>query len=365
MGWLAWLRAQANGGGNGEGDGGGVADGGANAGGSANAGGAGGAASRAGVPGSDGNLVPPRISGPYTSGNLSLFLIHGPDKAELREFITLEEAMANNRVEVKETGNVGSLAIKNLGDVAVFIQSGDIVMGGKQDRALQYDMILTPKSGFVPINSFCVERGRWQQRQGESVDKFHSSGHHMSSKDLKMAAKYHNNQNEVWNQVARLQMNSASNLAMSLGSVSGPSPSSLPQTMENENVKKVIDKYVGDLANAPEGQSDVIGYAFAINGKVNSADVYACNALFKKMYSKLLKAAATEALAADDKKPHATPTVEQVAYCMDDADGAEAKTQAVTHKTRNILRESPHNVLFEAQDMEKNDAWVHRNYVTK
>lgn len=336
MGWLAWLKAQASGS---SGDGA-----------SAN---------------SDGGLTPPPISGPYTSGNLCLFLIHGPDTAELREFITLEEAMSSNRVEVKETGNVGSLAIKNLGDVAVFIQSGDIVMGGKQDRALQHDMILTPKSGFVPIGSFCVERGRWQKRGSESADKFHSSGHHLSSKELKMAAKYYADQGEVWNQVAHMQRESASNLGVPTQTVYGASPSSLPQTMENEHVKKVIDKYVSDLARAPEGKSDVIGYAFAINGKVNSADVYACSALFRKMYAKLLKAAATEALAADDKKPYAVPTAQQVASCMADADRAQEKTQTVTHKTRNILRESPHNVLFEAQDMEKNDAWVHRNYITK
>lgn len=344
MGWLAWLKSQANGG--------------SGSGGEANV-------SPELSVGSVGGLTPPLISGPYTSGNLSSFLIHGPDAAELCEFITLEEAMASNRVEVKETGNVGALTIKNLGDVAVFIQSGDIVMGGKQDRALQHDMILTPKSGFVPIGSFCVERGRWQKRGSESADKFHSSGHYLSSKDLKMAAKYYNDQGEVWSQVARLQMRSASNLSMSIGAISGQSPSSLPQTMENEHVKKAIDQYVNDLANTPKEKADVIGYAFAINGKVNSADVYACNALFKKMYAKLLKAAAVEALAADDKKPHTVPTAEQVANCMADADCAEAKTQAVAYKTRNILRESPHSVLFEAQDMEQNDAWVHRNYVTK
>ncbi len=41
-----------------------------------------------------------------------------------------------------------------------------------------------------------------------------------------------------------------------------------------------------------------IGYVFAVNGKINSADVYASNALFRKLWPRLLKASATEALGA-------------------------------------------------------------------
>ena len=41
----------------------------------------------------------------------------------------------------------------------------------------------------------------------------------------------------------------------------------------------------------------MIGYVFAINGKVNSADIYGSNVLFKKLWPKLLKANAIEAIA--------------------------------------------------------------------
>ena len=40
----------------------------------------------------------------------------------------------------------------------------------------------------------------------------------------------------------------------------------------------------------------MIGYAFAINGKVNSADMYVSNDLFLRMWPKLLRASAVEAL---------------------------------------------------------------------
>jgi hypothetical protein len=53
-------------------------------------------------------------------------------------------------VRVEETGSVNELKIENLGDEDVYIQSGDIVKGGRQDRALTVSFILPKKSGAVP-----------------------------------------------------------------------------------------------------------------------------------------------------------------------------------------------------------------------
>ena len=66
-----------------------------------------------------------------------------------------------------ETGQVNELAIENVSpDRAVFVQAGDIVKGGRQDRVFSQDLVLKPRSGRVPIDAFCVESGRWRQRGG-------------------------------------------------------------------------------------------------------------------------------------------------------------------------------------------------------
>jgi len=67
------------------------------------------------------------------------------------------------------------------------------------------------------------------------------------------------------------------------------SPSSLQLALENKEVQKTADDYVNGLSGIVNGKTDVIGYVFAINGKVNSADVYASSTLFKKLWPKLLK----------------------------------------------------------------------------
>src|SRR5262249_1349428 len=76
---------------------------------------------------------PTRLSGPPSHENLTVYFIHGPS-APGKVPLTLEEALAKRVVEVHETGNVNELEVRNLGGDEVFIQSGDIVKGGQQDR---------------------------------------------------------------------------------------------------------------------------------------------------------------------------------------------------------------------------------------
>src|SRR5687767_11724624 len=93
-----------------------------------------------------------RMSGPHTHENLTLFIIRGPDRVR-GNYLTLEEAMREKKVVVHETSNVNELTVENRSDVAVYIQSGEIVKGGKQDRTLANDLVLAPHSRRVPIEA--------------------------------------------------------------------------------------------------------------------------------------------------------------------------------------------------------------------
>src|SRR5262249_44051686 len=156
----------------------------------------------------------------------------------------------------------------------------------------------------MPLSSFCVESGRWSQRGQESAGHFSNSNDQLATKELKLAAKYRNQQAEVWNRVAQAQEKLATNLKSSVKS--NESASSLQLTLENKELLQAAGAYTKALSGIIEGDQDVIGYAFAINGKLNSADIYASSALFRKLWPKLLKAAAIEAivdLVDEDFKP--------------------------------------------------------------
>ncbi len=304
-----------------------------------------------------------RISSPYSHKNLTIFLIHGKDENKKGNIMTLQEAMERKLFVVYETSNVNELEVENLSkELDVFIQSGDIVKGGKQDRVLAVSIIIPARSGRIKIEAFCVESGRWQKRGNEEAGKFTSSNDRIVTKDLKIAANASRSQQEVWAKVSEAQSQLAKNVGGSVAD--GASASSLQLSLEDKKVVANIDEYVRALGGIANGKTDVIGYAFAINGKINSADIYVSNALFKKVWTKNLKATATEAVSESRGVRLANPVkADAVKGFMDDSDRAGAKEKTVSG-AKLTTREDKDNVMVEARDGRTN-AVVHKTYVRK
>src|SRR5579864_3941140 len=162
-----------------------------------------------------------RLYGPFTHQNLTIFLIHGPNKIT-HNLLTLEEAIDQHKVVVYETRSVNELAIENVSNEDVFIESGDIVKGGAQDRTLKDDLILPSKSGKVSLDSFCVEHGRWSRRGSEAVGTFGGAHQSIASKQLKMAVKMQKDQRQVWARVAEAQAQLSRNLRTDVRAAASP-----------------------------------------------------------------------------------------------------------------------------------------------
>jgi hypothetical protein len=313
-------------------------------------------------------------SGPYTHENLTIFLIHGKDAILGKNFVTLEEALAQKKVIIHETGDVGQLEIENVSDEEVYIQSGDIVKGGRQDRTIRFDFIAPPKSGRLPILSFCIEAHRWHRRGAEAASHFTTTSSHLASKKIKLAAKMKVSQAEVWSGVheaqSKLMECIAAEEAAGLPNVSAreviseASPSSYQLSLESKSVQHLAEEYTAKLAPIIEGKTEVVGFAFAVNGRLNSADVYASSALFKKLWAKLLRACAIEAMM--ERTGHRNfkaPEVETLKRSFGDAETGAAREQTIANRIKMVARETDKNLLFETLD--QNGVSVHKNYVTK
>jgi hypothetical protein len=147
---------------------------------------------------------------------------------------------------------------------------------------------------------------------------------------------------------------------------SNASSSSLQLSLENRKVKDMTGNYVKKLSGIIDGKSDVIGYAFAINGHINSADIYGSSALFRKLWPKLLKASAVEAIAELQKgAKFEEATAESVRAFFAEAEKGKASDNEVTARVRMVTRETDNNILFETRDEKQKDAWLHRSYVMK
>ena len=74
-----------------------------------------------------------RISGPFQHENLAIYLVHGKSVDGPVPLARFQEALAKGVVQVEETGDVNDLMIENTGEEPVFVQSGEIVKGGRQE----------------------------------------------------------------------------------------------------------------------------------------------------------------------------------------------------------------------------------------
>ena len=132
------------------------------------------------------------------------------------------------------------------------------------------------------------------------------------------------------------------------------------------NVQANADTYVKALGGLLEARTDVVGYVFAINGKINSADVYASSSLFKKLWPKLLQASAIEAVAELRRgEKFDAPKPVDVQGFLDDGNKGVEKEQTVSSRVQMVTRDSKDNVSFDTRDRAKSDVVIHRNIIKK
>jgi hypothetical protein len=103
--------------------------------------------------------------------------------------------------------------------------------GGQQDRVLGYDLIVSAKSGKVPLPFFCVESGRWHKRGGEDAGMFNSSMYNGNGRGLRLAVQSAKDQNGVWMKVKEAQDKLEKQVGDSVKSKD--SPTSLQLTLED------------------------------------------------------------------------------------------------------------------------------------
>lgn len=339
-----------------------------------------------------------KLSGPFTHDNLAVYFVHGASAGGPVP-LTLQEALAKGAAHVYETGQVNELFVENAGEEAVFIQAGDIVKGGQQDRVLTVSMLLTARSGRVPIAAFCVEQGRWAARGREDVARFASAAESMPSRAAKLALKEaasggsrqaaapevtaglrpaglgadiaqrrtllperrYDGQSEIWSKVAETQRKLGENLAAAVAS--RESATSLQLSLENQKVQEARAAYTSALDGKGTAEADVVGVVVAVNGRISSAEIYPSNGLFRKMWGKVLTAAATEAIS-EQKAPNGpAPAASAVKQFIADAEQGKADQRELPMKVKLETR-STDKAIYSLMRSEAGVAY-HRSLVAR
>lgn len=309
------------------------------------------------------------ILGPYTHENLSIFLISKREIEDRTEYITLEEGLADGSVlvsEVNEGGRVNTLHIENRSDYPLYLQAGDIVKGGKQDRTIAVDTVIPANSGRVSIAALCVEPGRWTPRarggiyfdQAKAVPQASTLELKMAIRDLKFDSS--DRQQAVWREVRKINRDICRQLELE---IKNPSES-LVRGARHRKVQKRAKEYIEALAGIVHRQLNVVGFAYAINGEIFSVDIYPNPSLFKKLWGKNLKGCALEAIAKGQKDAGKTPLVSkyEVLTFITQAEKGQARTKDVGQGCKLEQIETDKAVYF-------NSLWadrvIHKQYLRK
>ncbi len=229
-----------------------------------------------------------KIGTPATFRNLTLFpLTDG--KGMSADYLTLDEALAKKSAhitEVSEGGSVPELKFVNEAGQPVFLLDGEELVGAKQNRVLNLSILVPAgKTLIVPVS--CVERGRWHHRSREfssAARAYYAEGRarKMSqvSSSMRSWGERHSDQGAVW-----------SDLDDKFDRLAASSPTSAMSDIYEQHSAKLED-YVQSFAPA-EGQ---VGMMFAIDGRIVGFDLFDCAETLRKLFPKLIRSYALDAL---------------------------------------------------------------------
>lgn len=280
------------------------------------------------------------------------------------EFTCLEAARAIGEVVVSETGATERVRLVNHSDRDLFIQAGEVLRGGDQDRAVAGDLIIPaprhePESHLIPV--FCAEPERSVPMRGWTPGLFTFFDQTCPGRKLKKELRL-GTQEDVWREITA--MRDVVFDMVSHGGMRDLPPYSLWTLIELLETQGWLNEYINALLPLAEANMEATGAVFVLGGKFNSAELYATPLLFRQMWPKLLWAMAVEAVIEQKTAPARTgklPTKGEVTAWLASVHrrGAAGHTDKINQRVHRRIRSRGGQMCFETLDQEQDGLCVH------
>jgi len=251
--------------------------------------------------------------------NLALFPLLSGYAADF-DYITLDEALTEDLIEVMEkdeAGSVPELKVENKSPKMILILDGEELVGAKQNRIVNTTILIQRKSTTViPVS--CVEQGRWSyespsfrskerlmsaQLRGLKAEQVHRS--------IRTSDSFRSDQSEIWDEIsskaARMEAESPT-MAMS----------------------EIYEKKRASLANYVDHFRLVemqVGAVFLINGKVVGLDGFGKSETFVKVFKKLVESYALDAIDWFETQPTSKALRSKVTRFLETAGAATVESR--------------------------------------
>jgi hypothetical protein len=220
-------------------------------------------------------VIPVRYKG--TAGNASL--------AQVKNTVSFSQALAQNLINVQERGttaieNVHWLSLYNNSDKNIFISSGEILSGGRQDRMVSRDTIVLARSGRIDLPVMCVEEGRWSEKDRKFVYQ------KMANTHLRKTLDESRSQVQVWKEI---------NNQLDQGKIKNKTLSYLSRGKD-----KIFSQLQNEYWRFFEGQfrkadSTVVGMVCISGNKILGSDIFITSSLFYGQLQPLMRGYIEEA----------------------------------------------------------------------
>lgn len=265
------------------------------------------------------------VGKPVQHAAMAVYPVLRKGPVSVSTYLTLDEATDAKTIAIAEQGDgaVPVVVISNNGKLPVYISAGEVIYGGKQDRMIAYDVIVDAGKKLT-VEVRCVEQGRWSGRNQDFA-----SSKAMGGKRSRAAAQF-KQQHDVWNEVA------AQNSTVDGSAGTTSYKASLTKIDEGTEYAG----YAGALMPALTGRN-VVGMVVAIDGKVESIDIFGGPGLFEKLREKLLKAAVLDATSTTDEGKSA-PGREAILQFYRTAMAADSEELKAYSGNRNAARKADH-----------------------
>ncbi len=225
------------------------------------------------------------------------------DRAAAAELLPLKDAIETPRFRITEKkpfgrfddhNAVNTLTVQNKSEFPVFLMSGDIVQGGRQDRVIAADAVVMPRTiQDVPV--FCVEPHRWDyapQEEPEATDKnekkvYAFKGYYnVASNEIRKTLAQQEGQDAVWEKVSQIRARYNVN-----------SPTGAYADLEkSESFTQLRDAYLNYFSQKLENTEQVVGLIAISGDQILGTDIFAHPHLFQRQYESLLHSYITDAL---------------------------------------------------------------------
>jgi len=235
------------------------------------------------------------------------------------DYLTLDEALSKNLIEVveiDEDGSVPDLKVINKSDRMVLILDGEELVGAKQNRIVNTTLLIPAKETvLIPVS--CVEEGRWSY----DTERFHSEERIMApmmramktrqvNYSVRQSGNFRSDQGAIWNEIsAKASRRQAESDSMAMAEI-------------YKKERLAIDDYLENFAMV----DSQIGAIFLINGKVVGMDCFGKAETFEKTFKKIVESYALDAIDWYDEKVRSKSSNTKVDSFLKTANDAQVET---------------------------------------